>query len=137
MRRFILKPLEEMSGSAREIANGDLDVKLPSSHITEIAEVNEGFKVMVGGLKEAFQKQVELEEERRFVVAAVAHDLRTPLFALRGYLDGLEQGIADSPEKMAEYLSVCKEKSAQLGRLVEELFTYTKAEYLNIELEKK
>ncbi|WP_277679328.1 sensor histidine kinase [Gracilibacillus dipsosauri] len=136
MRRFILKPLEEMSVSAREIANGDLDVKLPSSHITEIAEVNEGFKVMVGGLKEAFQKQVELEEERRFVVAAVAHDLRTPLFALRGYLDGLEQGIADSPEKMAEYLSVCKEKSAQLGRLVEELFTYTKTEYLNIELEK-
>lgn len=136
MRRFILKPLEEMSVSAREIANGDLDVKLPSSHITEIAEVNEGFKVMVGGLKESFQKQVELEEERRFVVAAVAHDLRTPLFALRGYLDGLEQGIADSPEKMAEYLSVCKEKSAQLGRLVEELFTYTKAEYLNIELEK-
>lgn len=136
MRRFILKPLEEMSVSAREIANGDLDVKLPSSHITEIAEVNEGFKVMVGGLKESFQKQVELEEERRFVVAAVAHDLRTPLFALRGYLDGLEQGIADSPAKMAEYLSVCKEKSAQLGRLVEELFTYTKAEYLNIELEK-
>ncbi|WP_347834888.1 HAMP domain-containing sensor histidine kinase [Gracilibacillus sp. JCM 18860] len=137
MRRFILKPLEEMSVSAREIANGDLDVKLPSSHITEIAEVNEGFKVMVGGLKEAFQKQVELEEERRFVVAAVAHDLRTPLFALRGYLDGLEQGIADSPPaKMAEYLSVCKEKSAQLGRLVEELFTYTKAEYLNIELQK-
>lgn len=76
---------------------------------------------MVDGLNESFQKQVELEDERRFVISAVAHDLRTPLFALRGYLDGLEKGIADSPDKMAKYLAVCKEKSAQLDRLVEEL----------------
>ncbi len=89
---------------------------------------------MVDGLNESFQKQVELEDERRFVIAAVAHDLRTPLFALRGYLDGLEQGIAHSPDKMAKYLAVCKEKSAQLDRLVEDLFTFTKTEYLEMEL---
>ncbi|CFJ36048.1 Putative histidine kinase sensor of two-component system [Mycobacterium tuberculosis] len=80
--------------SAREMAKGDFDVKLPSSPIAEIVEVRDGFSVMVTGLKESFQKQAELENERRFMIAAVAHDLRTPLFALRGYLDGLEQGIA-------------------------------------------
>ncbi len=67
-------------------------------------------------------------------MAAVAHDLRTPLFALRGYLDGLEQGIADSPEKRAKYLAVCKEKSAQLDRLVEDLFTFAKTEYPEMKL---
>ncbi|SER56292.1 cell wall metabolism sensor histidine kinase WalK [Psychrobacillus sp. OK032] len=136
MRKYILKPLEQMSANVRQIAEGNLDVELPISRITEIAEVHEGFKVMVKGLKESIQKQVELEEQRRFVIAAVAHDLRTPLFALRGYLDGLEQGIADSPDKMAKYLAVCKEKSAQLDRLVEDLFTYTKTEYLELELKK-
>lgn len=134
IRRYILIPLEKTSQCARQIAEGDLDVQLPSSRITEIAEVHDGFKVMVDGLNESFQKQVELEDERRFVIAAVAHDLRTPLFALRGYLDGLEKGIADSPNKMEKYLAVCKEKSAQLDRLVEELFTFTKTEYLDAEL---
>ncbi|MFC5652566.1 sensor histidine kinase [Paenibacillus solisilvae] len=137
MRRFLLKPLERMSLAARQIAAGDWDVRLPVSQITEIAEVRDGFEVMVKGLQTSNQKQVELEEERRFVIAAVAHDLRTPLFALRGYLDGLEQGIAQSPEKITKYLAVCKEKSAQLDRLVEDLFTFTKMEYLETKLNNK
>ncbi|MFD0695465.1 sensor histidine kinase [Paenibacillus sp. GCM10027628] len=134
MRRFLLKPLEKMSLAARQIAAGDWDVKLPLSRITEISEVRDGFEVMVKGLQQSFQKQAELEEERRFVIAAVAHDLRTPLFALRGYLDGLEQGIAQSPEKITKYLAICKEKSAQLDRLVEDLFTFTKMEYVEMNL---
>ncbi|KPV56705.1 histidine kinase [Paenibacillus sp. A3] len=137
MRRFLLKPLERMSLAARQIAAGDWDVKLPWSGITEISEVRDGFEVMVKGLQQSFQKQTELEEERRFVIAAVAHDLRTPLFALRGYLDGLEQGVAQSPEKIAKYLAVCKEKSAQLDRLVEDLFTFTKMDYLEMKLHYK
>ncbi|WP_248927584.1 sensor histidine kinase [Paenibacillus hamazuiensis] len=137
MRRFLLNPLEKMSSAARQVAEGDWDAKLPLSRITEISEVRDGFDVMVKGLRESFRKQAKLEEERRFVIAAVAHDLRTPLFALRGYLDGLEQGIAQSPEKITKYLAVCKEKSAQLDRLVEDLFTFTKMEYLEMKLHYK
>jgi len=137
IRRYVLKPLESMSFAARRIAGGDLEVQLPSSRITEVAEVRDGFEAMVKGLRQSFDKQAELEEERRFVIGAVAHDLRTPLFALRGYIDGLEQGIAQSPEKVTKYLAVCKEKSAQLDRLVEDLFTFTKMEYLETELNEK
>lgn len=136
MRSFILKPLEKMSLAVRQIAEGDLDVQLPDSPVKEITEVHGGIQIMTDSLQESMQKQVKLEEERRFFIAAVAHDLRTPLFALRGYLDGLEKGIADSPEKQAKYLAVCKEKSAQLARLVEDLFTFTKTEYLEMELNK-
>jgi len=131
MRRLLLHPLERMSMAARQIAAGDLDVQIPKSQITEIVEVRDGFHVMVSGLREAHRKQIELDNERRFVIAAVAHDLRTPLFALRGYLDGLAQGIAKSPEQAAKYVTICKEKSAQLDRLVEELFTLTKLEYVD------
>jgi signal transduction histidine kinase len=134
MRRLFLMPLERMSQAARQIAAGDWDVQLPPSTIREIAEVRDGFEVMVNGLENSHRKQAELEEERRFVIAAVAHDLRTPLFALRGYLDGLEQGIAQTPDQIAKYVAVCKEKSSQLDRLVEDLFTFTKMEYLETEL---
>ena len=134
IRRYILIPLEKMSASARQIAEGDLDIQLTSSKILEIAEVHDGFHVMVDSLKKSYQKQLELEAERRFMIAAVAHDLRTPLFALRGYLEGLEKGIADTPEKQVKYLQVCREKSAQLDRLVEDLFTFTKIELLETEI---
>lgn len=134
MRRHMLKPLEQMSLAARQLADGDWEVRLPESGVAEIAEVRDGFVAMVEGLQASYRNQAALEEERRFVIAAVAHDLRTPLFALRGYLDGLEQGIAQTPEKAAKYVAVCKEKSAQLDRLVEDLFTFTKVEYLNAEL---
>ncbi|GED34511.1 sensor histidine kinase [Brevibacillus centrosporus] len=134
MRRLLLGPLERMGQAARQIAAGDLDVQLPQTTVKEIDEVRDGFEVMVNGLQISYRKQADLEEERRFVIAAVAHDLRTPLFALRGYLDGLEQGIAKTPDQVAKYVAVCKEKSLQLDRLVEDLFTFTRMEYQEDEL---
>jgi signal transduction histidine kinase len=134
MRRLLLKPLEGLGLAARKIAESDWDVELPQSTIREIAEVREGFEIMVNGLQDSQFKQAKLEEERRFIIAAVAHDLRTPLFALRGYLDGLEQGIAQTPDQISKYVAVCKQKSAQLDRLVEDLFTFTKMEYQEAEL---
>lgn len=137
MKRLVLRPLESMSAAARQMAGGDWEVRLPVSRMKEIADVRDGFEVMVSGLQASSRKQTELEEERRFVIAALAHDLRTPLFALRGYLDGLEQGIARTPDKIAKYVAVCKEKAAQLNRLVEELFTFTKGEYAKTQLNAK
>ncbi|WP_337956076.1 HAMP domain-containing sensor histidine kinase [Alicyclobacillus herbarius] len=130
MGRHVVKPLEAMSRAARQIAEGDFDFHLPVSRATEIAQVRTGFEIMVAGLRESFQQQARLETERRFFISAIAHDLRTPLFALRGYLEGLEQGIADTPEKMAKYVAVCKEKSNQLDRLVSDLFDFTKLEFM-------
>jgi signal transduction histidine kinase len=98
--------------------------------VREVADVRDAFEAMGAGLRDSIKRQAELEEERRFFVGAIAHDLRTPLFALRGSLVGLEQGLADSPEKAAWYIAVCRQKADQLDRLVNDLFTYTKAEYL-------
>ncbi|MBE1442716.1 sensor histidine kinase [Paenibacillus sp. OAS669] len=129
-RRWIIKPLESMGRAARQIAEGDLDITLPPSGVREITEVRQGFDIMVAGLRESVQRQTALEEERRFFIGAIAHDLRTPLFALKGYLDGLELNIASSPEQMNHYVKVCKEKSNQLDRLVSDLLAFAKTEYM-------
>ncbi|CAM4316785.1 sensor histidine kinase [Paenibacillus tarimensis] len=129
IRRYLLDPLEKLGAAVRKVAGGDWDIELPQSAVREIAEVRDGFEFMVNELQSSNWKQAALEEQRRFVIAAVAHDLRTPLFALRGYLDGLEQGIARTPEQVSKYVTVCKEKSAQLDRLVEDLFTFSRMEY--------
>ncbi len=129
-RRNVIRPLEAMSQAALQIAEGDLDFELPQTRTVEIAQVRKAFYTMTEGLREAFRKQAKLEEERRFFIGAIAHDLRTPLFSLRGYLDGLEQGVAASPEKVAKYAAVCKEKADHLDRLVSDLFAFTKLEYM-------
>jgi signal transduction histidine kinase len=130
MGRYVLKPLAAMSLAAKRIAKGELDFDLPMSRVTEVADVRAAFQAMRDGLRESLTRQAKLEEERRFFISAIAHDLRTPLFVLRGYLLGLEQGLADTPEKMARYLSVCRQKSEQLERLVSDLFAYAKMEFM-------
>jgi signal transduction histidine kinase len=130
MGRYVVRPLEAMGRAARRIAGGDLDFSIPRSRVREVADVRDAFQAMGAGLRDSIRRQAELEEERRFFVGAIAHDLRTPLFALRGSLVGLEQGLADSPEKAAWYVAVCRQKSDQLDRLINDLFTYTKADYL-------
>jgi len=130
MRRSVVRPLEAMGRAARRIAGGNLDFALPESRVREIAAVRAAFEAMGAGLRESIGQQAALEEERRFFVGAIAHDLRTPLFTLRGSLVGLEQGLATSPEKAARYVAVCRQKADQLDRLVDDLFAYTRAEYL-------
>lgn len=128
--RYVIRPLEAMSQAARRIAGGDLNFVLPDSRVQEVAEVRAAFEAMGTGLRASIARQAALEEERRFFVGAIAHDLRTPLFALRGYLEGLDLGLATTPEKAAHYIAVCRQKADQLERLVADLFAYTKAEYL-------
>lgn len=128
--RYVVRPLEAMGVAARRIAGGNLDFELPESRVREVAEVRAAFLAMADGLRESIERQAELEEERRFFISAIAHDLRTPLFSLPGYLEGLDRGLATTPEKAAQYVGVCREKAEQLERLVTDLFAYTRAEYL-------
>lgn len=127
---WILEPLAAMQRAARQIAAGDIDVHVPPSRVREINTVAAAFAVMGNGLRAAVHQQAAIEQERRLLISAVAHDLRTPLFALRGYLEGLEQGLTTTPAKMMRYLAVCREQAAVLDQRVQALFDYARLEYL-------
>jgi signal transduction histidine kinase len=129
--RAALRPLAAMSHAARRIAGGELEFALPASRVSEVAEVAGAFTAMGDALRQAMYRQADAEQERRLFVSAVAHDLRTPLFALRGYLEALRKGMADSPEKAAHYVAVCEEKADQIERLATDLFSYARLEYLD------
>lgn len=126
----VLRPLAAMSQAAEDIAGGDLNVRLPESPVREIAAVSEALEGMSASLRESLARQDALEEERRLFVGAIAHDLRTPLFMLRGHLKGLERGVATTPEKIAHYVAVCQSKADALERLIADLFAYTRLEHL-------
>ncbi len=131
VERAMARPLAATAAAARRVAEGDLAVALPGSPIREVAAVNAAFVGMSAALRDALGQQAQLEQERRLFIGAVAHDLRTPLFALRGYLEGLGNGVADTPAKTARYLASAQDKAATLERLIADLFDYTRLEYLN------
>ncbi|HEU4785129.1 MAG TPA: HAMP domain-containing sensor histidine kinase, partial [Ktedonobacterales bacterium] len=133
----VIRPLTEMANAAESIAGGQLDVRLPRSPVHEIAEVSAALEGMTTTLRESLDRQRSLEGERRFFIGAVAHDLRTPLFMLRGYLQGLQRGVAATPEKAAHYLAMCQAKADELERLIANLFAYTRLEHLELEPERQ
>ncbi len=130
LRRYVWIPLSAMSTAARQIAAGNLDFQIPPSRVREVSVVATAFHAMGDALRDSLTRQAELEQDRRFFVAAIAHDLRTPLFALRGYLEGLQRGLADTPAKTAHYIAVCQDKAATLEHLIADLFTFARLEYL-------
>jgi signal transduction histidine kinase len=132
----VLRPLAAMSQAAEGIAGGDLNVSLPPTPVREIAEVSGALEGMSGALRQSLDRQAALEEERRLFVGAIAHDLRTPLFILRGHLKGLERGVAATPEKIAHYVTVSQAEADALERLIADLFAYTRLEYLEQEPER-
>ena len=129
--RTVVRPLAAAGRAAHAIAGGDLDVALPESRVREVAELKGAFETMGAGLRSSIEQQAELEQGRRLFIGAIVHDLRTPLFSLRGYLEGLATGVADTPEKQAQYVATAREKAAALERLISDLFDYTRLEYLD------
>ena len=126
--RSIIQPLGATSRSAAAVAGGNLEIDLPDSYVREVADLNAAFEGMAGQLKQTLEREAELEEQRRLIVGAVAHDLRTPLFSLRGSLEAISTGVASSAEKREQYLQIAQQKADALERLISELFEFARGE---------
>ena len=124
LRRWVLRPLARLAADAERIAGGELDVAPLNTRAREVAEVGDALHGMAGGLRDALRGSAAAERERRFMITAIAHDLRTPLFTLRGSLEALERGVGDG-----RYLDRAQDKAAHLDRLVSDLFTFSRLEY--------
>ncbi|HEV8463360.1 MAG TPA: HAMP domain-containing sensor histidine kinase [Gaiellaceae bacterium] len=123
--RWIVKPLSRLSLEVDKIAGGDLAVTPPRSPLSEVANVAAAIDGMANALGESGAQQAAADEARRFLVTAVAHDLRTPLFTLRGHVEAIAKGIGDP----AEHLAKTEERAASIERLIASLFAYARHDY--------
>ena len=118
LTRRVLRPLVQMSEASREIAAGNFSTRIDSSRGDEIGELGSAFNRMIDSLE-------KLEKLRKTMVVDVAHELRTPLTNLRGYLEGLSDGIIP-PDKAT--LNMVQQETLRLVSLVEELGQLAKAD---------
>jgi len=124
--RSIIRPLRALRAAAMRIKNGDLEFQVGLGSKDEIGQLGQAFEEMRVQLKQSIRLQLQYEENRKELVSNISHDLKTPLTTIRGYVDGLLDGVADSPEKSLKYMRTIADKAEEMDRLIDELFLYSK-----------
>ena len=114
--------IEEVRRGTARLASGELDTEVSADGHDELSGLAEDFNLMASKLREAAGREREMEKERRDLIAAVSHDLRTPLTAVRALLEAVTDGVADAPGVRERYLYSAQNEVAHLGRLVDDLF---------------
>lgn len=126
MARQLLKPLEKLRKTADQISRGDLDTPVVADSQDEIGETLAAFETARLELREAREKREQYDKNRKELLAGIAHDLATPLTKIRGYASGLQDGIADTPEKQERYLRKITDAAENMARLNQTLFLFSK-----------
>lgn len=133
----IIRPLRSLEKAAERIGSGDLDCPVEPAGDREVRRVFEAFETMRRELKASLDKQLRYERGRRELVAALSHDLRTPITAIRGYVEGLRDGIPRDEEARRRYLAIVDEKARLLDRLIGDLFLFSRMELPGWELRRE
>jgi len=118
----LARRVEQLRRGTAQLAGGDLGAKVPVEGRDELAELAEDFNRMARRLAEASAREREAEKARRDLIAAVSHDLRTPLTSTRALIEAVADGVVEDPEMQARYLASARSELEKLGWLVDDLF---------------
>ena len=118
----LARRVEQLRRGTAQLAAGDLGAKVPVEGHDEIAALAADFNLMAQDLAEASAREKEAERARRDLIAAVSHDLRTPLASTRALIEAVADGVVEDPETQARYLASARSELEKLGRLVDDLF---------------
>ena len=122
----IYKPIKELSIAMRKIAEGDFDYRLPDKQEGEIGHLHDNYEQMRLQLKENAEEKMQNEKKSKELVSNISHDLKTPITSIKGYVEGIMDGVADTPEKMDRYIRTIYNKANEMNLLINELTLYSK-----------
>jgi len=131
----IITPLGILGEATTEIAQGNLDSAIEYSSHDELGELCDSFEKMRLQLKEAQNLSQSYEKNRKELIANISHDLKTPITSIRGYVQGLMEGVANTPEKESKYIYTIYNNAIQMDRLIDELFLFSKLDLNQLEFD--
>lgn len=135
--RDILVPLKDLNIATKKISEGDLDKGIEYRKSNEIGEFCQAFDLMRVKLKKSLEKQAIYENNRKELIASISHDLRTPISSIKGYVEGLQDGIVQDKVKFDRYLTIIKDKTEKLDYLIDDLFHFSRMELGQLDVEKE
>lgn len=137
MIKRVTNPLDELTKAAERIQKGDLSQQVTYETEDEFKTVVKAFNQMQLHLVREQEKTASYEKSRTDMIAGISHDLRTPLTSIKGYIKGLSDGVATTPEKQKQYLDIAYKKSCDMETLLQKLFYFSKLETGNMPLNMK
>ncbi|MCT8139246.1 HAMP domain-containing histidine kinase [Anaerobacillus sp. CMMVII] len=123
--RSIVKPLKTLQQATENIKSGNLDFKIEEKRKDEIGHLTRDFESMRQKLKHSIEVQQLYEENRKLLISNISHDLKTPITSIKGYVEGLRDGVANTKEKQQKYVSTIYRKANELDALIDELFLFS------------
>lgn len=124
--KSIVKPLGVLKAAVENIKEGNLNFTVKAESNDEIGELCVAFEEMRKKLKEQIDVSMQYEKENKELISNISHDLKTPITAIVGYVEGIMDGVADTPEKQERYLKTIYTKATDMEKMIEELFLYSK-----------
>lgn len=129
LAKSIINPITRLKNAAEDIAEGELDFDvLTSEDGEELAALCDSIEKIRCRLKENAERELAQTEERNMLLANFSHDMRTPVTTIKGYIDGINDGIADTPEKQKKYLDTIYSKAVVLEKLLDNITMYSELE---------
>lgn len=125
IHKGVFSPINRLNLAMQKIAEGNFDYILESEDDNEIGELYRNYEDMRLRLKESTEEKLQNEKQNRELISNITHDLKTPITAIKGYVEGIIDGVADTPERRDKYLRTIYTKANDMDRLINELTYYS------------
>ncbi|TVY07367.1 sensor histidine kinase [Paenibacillus cremeus] len=122
----IISPVSRLKDAAVRISEGDLSWEIAEEGEGGVRELSRTLELMRIKLKESIYLQQKYDDNRKFLVSSISHDLKTPVTSIIGYIQGIIDGIASTPEKMEAYLETARTKAVLVNAMIDDLLLYSK-----------
>lgn len=129
LQRNSMNYITKISTAIRNISEGDLNTMVEVAGDDEFSAMAANLNKMMEDIRELMDKERESERTKNELITNVAHDLRTPLTSIIGYLELLSGPASLTPEMEKKYLQITYTKAKRLEKLIEDLFGFTKLNY--------
>ncbi len=124
--RGVMGPIKKMQAATENIKEGNLDFDLCPEADDELGQLCMDLEDMRKRLKSNAEEKVAFDRENKELISNISHDLKTPVTAIKGYAEGIMDGVADTPEKMERYIRTIYNKANEMDTLINELTFYSK-----------